>query len=148
VSGLFGNPVTGAIDAVAPHPEDANIIYIGTRGGGIWKTTNALHGVDFQDNNGDGEIDEADEGIQWTPLTDQLPSASISELVFDPFDISHQTLFAATAEVNSPLRGAPNNQTGLLRTIDGGETWHAVQHPTVLGKTVTAITPTASHTDA
>ena len=54
--GLIGNPVTGAVDAIAVHPTNSNIIYLGTVGGGVWKSTNALHGVDGIDNDGDAPI--------------------------------------------------------------------------------------------
>ena len=36
--------VVGAINAVAPHPANANIVYVGAVNGGIWKTTNAMAG--------------------------------------------------------------------------------------------------------
>jgi len=32
----------GAIKAVAPHPTNGKIVYVGAVNGGIWKTTNAL----------------------------------------------------------------------------------------------------------
>jgi hypothetical protein len=39
-----GNPVSGAVTAIAVDPTDPNIIYVGTTNGGIWKTTNAQSG--------------------------------------------------------------------------------------------------------
>src|SRR5438094_8354021 len=33
------NPVTGAVQAIAVDPANANIMYVGTTNGGIWKTT-------------------------------------------------------------------------------------------------------------
>ena len=35
------NPVAGAVKVVLAHPEDVNILYIGTVNGGIWRTKNA-----------------------------------------------------------------------------------------------------------
>ena len=32
--------VVGAVHAVAPHPSDGNILYLGAVNGGIWRTTN------------------------------------------------------------------------------------------------------------
>ncbi|MFC1858440.1 hypothetical protein ACFL9U_10530, partial [Thermodesulfobacteriota bacterium] len=36
--GLPGNPVAGAITAIAIHPINARIVYIGTANGGVWRT--------------------------------------------------------------------------------------------------------------
>ena len=66
-----GKPVSGAVEAIAAHPTDANTLFVGTASGGIWKTTNALN---------------VSPGPTWTPLTDQLPSLSISSLAFSPLD--------------------------------------------------------------
>src|SRR5437868_1866099 len=38
VTGIPNQPVTGAVSAIATHPTNANIIWVGTSGGGIWKT--------------------------------------------------------------------------------------------------------------
>src|SRR5258707_14386088 len=48
--------VSGAIQAVAPHPTNANILYVGAVNGGVWKTTNATAASPI-----------------WTPLTESLP---------------------------------------------------------------------------
>ena len=39
--GLTNNPVTGAVNAIAPDPSNANRVFIGTVNGGIWMTNNA-----------------------------------------------------------------------------------------------------------
>jgi len=57
------NENVGAIETVAPHPADANILYVGAINGGIWRTSNAT-----------------DTSPDWTPLTDNLPSLSIGAL--------------------------------------------------------------------
>src|SRR3954454_6398684 len=36
------NPAAGAVESVVPQPGNANIIYVATVNGGVWKTTNAL----------------------------------------------------------------------------------------------------------
>ena len=33
-------PYHGRVTAIAPHPTDANTVYVGADGGGIWRTTN------------------------------------------------------------------------------------------------------------
>ena len=97
------NQVIGAVHAVAAHPTDSDVLYVGSVNGGIWKTTNATAAEP-----------------SWIPLTDAMPS-SIGALEFDPTDPTHQTLVAAHGAVSSfaiwgPLRG-------LLRTTDGGASW-------------------------
>src|SRR5262245_8081424 len=54
------NPVAGAVEALAPHPTNKDILYAGTVNGGVWKTTTA----------------QAPDP-HWIPLTDHLPSLSI-----------------------------------------------------------------------
>jgi hypothetical protein len=56
----------GRVNCVAFHPTDANTLWAGTPGGGLWKTT--------------------DLGDTWTPLTDGLPSIGISGIAVDPAD--------------------------------------------------------------
>src|SRR5438270_8221334 len=42
VENIADGEVVGAINAVAPHPSDANTVYVGAVNGGVWKTTNAM----------------------------------------------------------------------------------------------------------
>jgi len=46
-----GNGDNGLVTAIAPHPTNPNIIYIGTAGGGVWKSE--------------------DQGNHWRPLFDR-----------------------------------------------------------------------------
>ena len=60
--GLTNNPVAGAINAIVPI--SADIVFVGTVNGGVWKTSNATAATPT-----------------WTPLTDiQLPALSINSL--------------------------------------------------------------------
>jgi hypothetical protein len=45
---IQGNPVSGAIQSILVHPTDPNIVYVGTVGGGLWRTLNinATHKAD------------------------------------------------------------------------------------------------------
>jgi photosystem II stability/assembly factor-like uncharacterized protein len=90
-----GLPFAGRITSVAPHPSDANIIYIGTDGAGIWKTTS--------------------NGASWTWLTPDLPVAAIASLAIDP--VNANLLYATTIHRTYPVR--------LLRSSDAGATWTA-----------------------
>ena len=48
---LQGNPVSGAIQAIAVDPSDPNIVYVASVNGGVWKTTNinATRLMEFND---------------------------------------------------------------------------------------------------
>src|SRR6185369_2666530 len=72
------SPIAGAVNVIAPDPGNADIMYVGTVNGGIWRTSNATNAS----------------GPTWTPLTDQYPSLSIGALTYDPSDAQHHTLWA------------------------------------------------------
>ncbi len=99
------NPVSGAIDSIAAHPANPNIVYVGTVNGGIWKTTNATATVP-----------------QWVQQTDQQLSGSIGDVAFDPTDSSNQTLIAGFGRFSS-LGFSGGARAGVIRTTDGGTTW-------------------------
>jgi hypothetical protein len=105
ISGSNANEVTGAVEAVAAHPTNADILYIAAVNGGIWRTANATA-----------------VSPSWTRLTDALGSLSLGALEFDPTDASRQTLVAGSARVSS-LSSIGGARIGLLRTTDGGNTW-------------------------
>ncbi len=67
IAGTFNDPAAGPITGVAPDPTEANRTYVATGGGGIWRTTNAL-----------------DADPVYTPLTDNLPSLSITSISLNP----------------------------------------------------------------
>jgi hypothetical protein len=112
----FGN-VTGRITAIAIDPADTsgNTVYLGTTGGGVWKSANAAGPVG---------------SVSFTPLTDTLtvfdagsgvaPSLSIGSLA-----LANGVLLAGT--------GDPNDATdsyygaGILRSADGGVSWTLAQ---------------------
>ena len=85
------NEVCGAISAIAAHPNNANILYIGAVNGGVWRTTNATAA-----------------SPAWTPVTDTLPSLSIGALEFDPTDTTFQTLVAASGTYTASMPDARN----------------------------------------
>lgn len=108
VIGIVDEEVVGAINAVAPHPSDPNIVYVGSVNGGIWKTYNAM---DFHPH--------------WIPLTDFQPSLSLGTIEFDPTDPTNQTLVAGAIAISS-LGRLSGPRIGLLRTTDGGLTWELI----------------------
>ena len=69
------NPGTGRISAVAVLPSNEQVIYVGSPGGGLWKTTNG--------------------GTNWQPLTDNNSTwMSIFAITFDP--TNQNTIYVGT----------------------------------------------------
>jgi hypothetical protein len=87
------NPTAGAVESVVPQPGNANIIYVATVNGGVWKTTNALAATPT-----------------WTPLTDFQPSLSMGALALDPGNVN--TVVAGTGRWGS--FGNDGNTQGLI----------------------------------
>src|SRR4051794_1950161 len=79
-AGIDGSPTTGAVNIIAVRPLDPDTAYIGTVGGGIWKTENARA--------------TASAGPTWVAKTDNFPTGSITSLVFDLTDTARNTLYA------------------------------------------------------
>ncbi|MCL6596301.1 MAG: glycosyl hydrolase [Firmicutes bacterium] len=90
----------GRVVAVAGHPTERATFYMGSTGGGVWRTANA--------------------GVTWENLTDgQLGSASVGALAVAPSDPS--VLYVGMGE--SCIRGNVSFGDGVYRSLDGGRTW-------------------------
>lgn len=90
----------GRVVAVAGHPTEPAVFWMGSTGGGVWKTTNA--------------------GVTWHNLTDgQMGSASVGALAVAPSDPN--VLYAGMGE--SCIRGNVSFGDGVYRSHDGGRTW-------------------------
>lgn len=101
----FGNGNNaGRTNVVLSDPDDPAIAYLGSDGGGVWKTTNCC---------------TAD--TTWTVKTDfpEIASMAIGDMTIDPND--HNVIYAATGDLRygSFSFGA----AGLLKSTDKGETW-------------------------
>src|SRR5262245_16165620 len=123
--GIVGNSVSGAVQAIAAHPNDAATIFIGTVNGGIWRTTTL--------------------GASWEPLTDQFPSLSIGALTFDRADPTGNTIYAGLGSFSSGHEGS--TQGGILKTTNALATtpdWSLVGASTFGTLRVTAIA-TSNH---
>ena len=111
--------ISGAIQAVAAHPTNPDIMYVGGVQAGIWRTTNARA-----------------QSPAWTPQTDFLSSLSIGDIEFDPTDSTGNTLVAGIGRASS-FQATGGSETGMLRTTNGGATWTelnaaALQNQTIL----------------
>ena len=116
------NEVVGAVNAVAPHPTNPNILFVGGANGGVWKTLNATAA-----------------SPNWRPLTDHLTSLSIGALAFDLLDPTFNTVWAGVGRFSSFGRaGGP--RAGLQRTTNGGSTWTEVDGGGLLaGKNISGV---------
>lgn len=87
---------SGRVVSIAPHPSNANTVYIAAASGGIWKTV--------------------DGGAVWTPLTDELSILNHGCVALDPSD--PDVVYAGTGEYTTRSTG-----DGVFRSTDAGSTW-------------------------
>jgi hypothetical protein len=116
------NNITGRVSAIVTDPNDltGNTVYIGTTGGGVWKSTNAA-----------GPLS----AVTFLPLTDTLPvfsnnagSSAVPSLTIGALAIQpsiHPVLLAGTGDPNNAADSYYGE--GLLRSTDGGLTWTLIQ---------------------
>lgn len=91
--------IGGRIRAMVIRPSDPDTIFIGSVGGGIWKTANG--------------------GTSWSVVDDFMANLAVSTMVIDPSNAN--TMYAGTGEgyYNADgIRGA-----GIFKSTDGGTTW-------------------------
>src|SRR5919201_994436 len=83
-------------------------LWAGTSGGGVWRTNNVL----------------AADPVWRQIAPKDLAQNSVGQLVLDPTDRHHDTLYLATGEGNRCQSGA--NDPGLYESFDGGRTFTRV----------------------
>ena len=99
----LGPAVTsGRVVSFAVHPKDKSTYYVGSAGGGVWKTVNA--------------------GTSWTPLFDGEGSYSIGTVVLDTKNPN--VVWVGTGESNS--QRSVSYGDGVYRSDDGGKSWKNV----------------------
>ncbi|MCU0627544.1 MAG: hypothetical protein MUF21_13815, partial [Gemmatimonadaceae bacterium] len=94
--------MSGRITALAVPRPFRKSYYVGTAGGGVWRTTNG--------------------GITWRPIADSIGALSIGDLAVAPSDTA--VIWVGTGEKNSLRSQAWGN--GVHRSTDGGRTWKAM----------------------
>ncbi|MEO6753391.1 MAG: hypothetical protein ABIP85_16565, partial [Chthoniobacteraceae bacterium] len=115
------NEIAGCVQAVAVHPTNPDIIYIGSIGGGVWRTLNGTAA-----------------SPAWTPLTDTQATLNIGAVEFDTNDATRQTLVVGTARTSSfAARGGA--LVGMLRTTDGGNTWSTLGTSVFSNENLTSV---------
>lgn len=104
-----GSFVNGRVNAIAITPGNANQIFAGAAGGGLWVSTDALSTT----------------GAHWKPLYDKQASLGVGEpssVAIDPSNPNN--IFVGTSNEDGQVF---NLTRGVLKSTDGGGSW------TVLG---------------
>ncbi len=114
-SAAYGK-ISGRVSSIAVDPSDqsGNTVYVGTTGGGVWRSTNAA---------GPAEV------VTFQPLTDDLPvfsgnagSAGVSSLSIGAISVqSGGIVLAGTGDPNDASDSYYGG--GILRSSDGGLSW-------------------------
>ena len=91
--------MSGRVSDIAGHPTNNKIIYIGTAGGGVWKSN--------------------DGGVRFNSIFDQY-CQSIGTITVDPKDPDN-TVWVGTGEIWT--RNSTSIGDGIYLTKDGGRTW-------------------------
>jgi photosystem II stability/assembly factor-like uncharacterized protein len=92
----------GRVAAVAGTPQDDRLYYIGSAGGGVWKSSNG--------------------GVTWEPVFDKQASPAIGAVAIDP--LHKDVVYVGTGESNP--RNDVSYGDGLYKSTDGGKTWSNV----------------------
>lgn len=106
-----GRNVAGRTNVIAVDPSNTAVVYIGSDGGGVWKTTNCCSAA-----------------TTWTNVTDALHinNIAIGDIIIDPNNSN--TIYAGTGDLR--YGSYSFGSSGLLKSTDAGATW------TVLGESV------------
>lgn len=91
--------MSGRVASVVARPDDPETIYVGASTGGLWRSS--------------------DDGLSWTPLTDDLPFASIGAVALHP--ANPEIVWIGGGEGNP--RNSASAGLGVYRSTDGGESF-------------------------
>ncbi|MEO8074508.1 MAG: hypothetical protein ABI686_14825, partial [Acidobacteriota bacterium] len=90
----------GRVADVEGVPGDANIVYVATGSGGIFKTTNG--------------------GTDWTPIFDRQNTISVGDIALEPGN--PDVIWVGTGESN--VRNSVSFGDGVYKSTDGGKNWN------------------------
>jgi photosystem II stability/assembly factor-like uncharacterized protein len=93
--------MSGRITSIDGYAKDGKTLYVGTAGGGVWKSTNA--------------------GASFKPIFDKY-CLSIGAIAIDQKDM--KTVYVGTGESN--MRNSVSYGDGLYKTTDGGDNWEKI----------------------
>ena len=113
--------VSGRVIGLAIHPFNPEIVYAGTGGAGIWKST--------------------DGGQNWVDKSGGLNLLTFGSIAIDPSN--PETIYAGTGEYFWLLTERFYNGDGIYKSTNGGDSWVKVQaeFDTVTGFTALAVSP-------
>ncbi len=132
-------PASGAIQSIAVHPYNPDVVFVGAVNGGIWRSTDANAA-----------------SPQWEPLTDTARSLAIGDVAISPIDrmgapltgatpLDRLVVYAGTGSFSS-TGGLGGRASGVLKTLDGGSTWAQTGRGELVGHRVTSVVPTSEVT--
>ncbi len=93
----------GRVTGVSGVPGQPAVYYMGTAGGGAWKTS--------------------DGGMVWKPIFDKQNVASIGAIAVAPSNTN--IVYIGTGDVSN-VGGAVNQGNGMWKSSDGGDTWQHI----------------------
>ena len=109
----------GSIGAIAVAPSDAKTIYVGTGESDIRSDLSS----------GNGVYKSSDTGVTWTHIGLE-DTRQISRIVIDPRD-ANVVYVAALGHAYGP-----NEQRGVFKSVDGGNSWTNILGPSLLGANI------------
>ena len=89
----------GRVTDIEGVPGNPNVVYVGTGGGGLWKTN--------------------DGGMTWASLFDDKTTVSVGDLALDPRN--PEVVWLGSGEAN--MRNSVSFGDGVYKSTDGGKTW-------------------------
>jgi len=102
----------GRLNALAFHPDNNQVIWVGSPSGGLWKTE--------------------DGGENWTIQNEETAVLGVSDIVIPADFATSQTLYIATGDRDGGSlwtlggnQSNDNNSIGVLKSMDGGQTWES-----------------------
>lgn len=105
--------IIGRLSSVAYHPGGLGRYFLTSGVGGLWKTENF--------------------GADWTPMSDDWTYMRTSSVAIHP--INHNTIYVGTGD----FPGGGGYGQGILRSMDGGQTWTAHLVAESAGRSVSKV---------